>query len=187
MYVPPHRKVTRVSPPKTRVSPPRRPQTRYKAFVIPIINGKYVVVQNAGKYQNLTFIGGGCHERENTKNCALRELAEETRHSVLLRRNQLPNKSQIQFNVTPRERNASRQYLNKNRKQGVSVTMRHNFFLVPIKNNFNNIKRRYHSRRSLTRSEKETINIFLKSKNELNKARSPQLWNFMRKRILEKL
>jgi uncharacterized protein YjaZ len=170
-YVPPHlRKSARI------------PEIRRKVYVIPIINdNKYIVVQNAGKYKNITFIGGGCGKNENIRNCAVRELSEETRQSIRLNRDKIPNKPILTFNVSPNERNASKMYLNNNTRKGVSVTMKHSVFMVPLVNfSFNKIKSLYHSKTNLTRAEQEAVNIYLMNRNQLNKS---QMWDFMRKRV----
>jgi len=162
----------------------RRPQLRYKAFVIPVINGKYVVVQNSST-KNLTFAGGGCQKTElnNIRKCAARELAEETRGSIVLNKSNIPHNAIVTFNISPNERN--KKYLSKNIENGVSVTMRHKVFLVPLKGNFNSIKQKYHSKneRNLTSAERETINIFLMSHNNLK----TKLWKTMKEKVLNKL
>jgi hypothetical protein len=152
------------------------PETRYKAVVIPTIKGKFVVVRyhdTNKKRTDLTFIGGGCGPRENKRNCAIRELKEETRGALNVRKENL--KSRIRpFTSTLR----SERELAKNVREGKKVSMEYHVFFAPLKNTtrIKNIKHRYWTKTNLTKAEKETRGILLRSPTNLE--RGTELWNF---------
>ena len=152
------------------------PETRFKAVVIPTIKGKYVVVRyrdTEKKRTNLTFIGGGCGPRENKRNCAIRELMEETRGALGLTRGNLKNRIRP-FTSTLR----SARELAKNAREGKKVSMEYHVFFAPLKNTtrIKNIKHRYWTKTNLTKAEKETSGILLRSPANLE--RGTELWNF---------
>jgi ADP-ribose pyrophosphatase YjhB (NUDIX family) len=132
-YVPPHLRKT-VSPPRA-VSPRRTPQNRFKAMVVPKVGNKYVVFRYTGS-KDLLFPGGGCGPRQNLRNCALKELREESKNSIRA------NKSNLKNLFYFKNKNRSPKELNKNKVEGVNVTMHYHGYLLDLKN-FDNIKKRY--------------------------------------------
>ena len=168
-YVPPHSLL--------------KPERRYKSVIVLKKGPKYIVVQNR-KTGNLTFPGGGCHSTngkrtENMVNCALRELIEEAHNSIKV------NKLNHLFTFNSNERFNNE--LEKNKKIRKIVTMQYNIFKANVIKNFNHIKRNFHKKpiKNLTKNEKETTNILLKSKNNLFGNRV--MWNFMRNKVLTRL
>ena len=68
-----------------------RPPERHKSIAIPVsyIDGKpYFLLVHDRRYKEWTFVTGGCRRREvyNPLRCALRELEEETRGTINLKR-----------------------------------------------------------------------------------------------------
>lgn len=68
-----------------------RPPERHKAIAIPVsyVEGKpYFLLVHDRRYKEWTFVTGGCRRREvyNPLRCALRELEEETRGTINLKR-----------------------------------------------------------------------------------------------------
>jgi len=153
-YVPPHK---------------RKVENRHKTIIVPKIGNNFVVFQYAkmnpktGR-KNITFPGGGCKRHENQRNCALRELAEET--GILVTRNKL--------NPLFYFKNANRNnYKNSNRNQGVSVTNHYHGFLAPLNSTFNNVTKTF---KTSTLRNKEMNDVYLMSANNLYK--SNRLWKF---------
>jgi hypothetical protein len=164
-YVPPHLRGA-------------KPELRYKTIVIPVIDGKYVVVRDT-KSQNITFIGGGCKQSNLMKNCAVRELSEETKNSIRLQSNRLPNAT---FSFTSKKRSKSE--LANDMKRGLDVTMVYTVFIVDLNDFlFNTIHQNFHTSKN-NHPNKETNNIYLMSRNNLANA---QMWNFMKNHVLPKL
>ena len=154
-----------------------RHQYRYKSIIIPKIGDKYIVVRDA-KYGELTFVTGGCKLRESNIDCALRELAEETRESV-----SVPSLGRPNFTFESRDR--SRAELQADKAQGVFVTMVYNVFIVPIDASFEHIKRLYNSKNFVNERYRETSGIYLMSLDEL--MRSPSTWKFMKDQVLPRM
>jgi hypothetical protein len=155
------------------------PETRYKAVVIPTIKGKFVVVRyhdTNKKRTDLTFIGGGCGPRENKRNCAIRELKEETRGALNVRKENLKNRISP-FTSTLR----SKGELAKNAREGKEVSMEYHVFFAPLNNTtrIKNIKHRYWTKTNLNKAEKETSGILLRSPANLE--RGTELWNFWKR------
>jgi hypothetical protein len=144
-----------------------------------MIGDKYVVVKN-GKTGETAYIGGGCGRNENIRNCALKELAEESKNSIRVNRNRL-----IPFASFSSNERFGKEKSNNLRNQR-QVTLRYTVFKVDLSNknlNFNrNIKSVFNTSRTTRRAYTEMNNIRLMSKNNLNK--DPKLWNFMRRRVL---
>ena len=73
-------------------SPHEQPcRERHKSIAIPVttINNKqYMLIVHDRRYQEWTFVTGGCRRREviNPLRCAVRELEEETRGTINLKR-----------------------------------------------------------------------------------------------------
>jgi hypothetical protein len=148
---------------------------RYKTIVIPKHKDKYVVVKDR-KYQEITFIGGGCKIYETSKNCAFREFIEETVKSINLP--DLPSKPTFSFQS--RERSAAE--LKKDIIENVVVTLHYDVYIVNIPTlNFNEIKKQYHK---VVSFNSETDDIYLKSKDDLKRS---TLWRFMKDNVLNKL
>jgi len=171
-YVPPHL--------RGKSATPFRKNITYKSVVLPMIGNKYVVVKY-GKTGETTFIGGGCGKNENIRNCARKELAEESKNSIIV------NTSMIKpfFSFSSNERFGKEKSNNLRNKR--KVTLRYTVFKVNLSNkNFNrNIKSVFNKSRTTRKAYTEMNNIKLVSKNNLN--RDPKLWNFMRKRVLSRL
>ena len=151
---------------------------RRKALVIPMINNKYIVAKNR-QSGNTTFMGGGCKGSENIRNCARKELREESRHSI---KNTNFEKLFI-VRVTPEYR--SNRELAQNKNRGLYVITNYHVFSLKLKNSFKNIHNRFHAFNPKTKSEMEMSNIMLKSLNNLNK--NQKLWILMREKILPEL
>lgn len=127
-YVPPHlRSSRRQSPPKNRPK-----LKRFKVVVFPkmLHGGKYIFVRNS-KTGDLTLPSGGCGFGENLKNCAKKELAEETKNSV-------PVKNLVQvFHFTNNNRS---NYPTNNRR---NITMNYTGYLLKVNKNFKNIEQNF--------------------------------------------
>jgi ADP-ribose pyrophosphatase YjhB (NUDIX family) len=156
-YVPPHRK------PK-----PLKPEVRFKVLVIPRIGDKIVVVRDA-KSGELTVPGGGCPPRykNNLRNCAAKELSEETRRSIIQNRNSI----QPFFSFRTKNRPPD-QKLNDN-KRGIIVTTVYTVYTVEVGSNFKNIENSFKTKSQMTNFEKnskeysETSEILLMSTKNL--------------------
>ena len=172
-YVPPHRKKLTNNIPEGFSLNLRR-----KTLVIPVINNKYIVTKYKNKGET-TFISGGCKTNENIRNCAGKELGEESRYSIKNRN----FKKNFTFNVGPKYRSPEELAQNKNRKI-VVVTTYHTFFLKPTKT-FKNIYNNFHKFIPRTKTEKEMSNIMLMSLNNLNK--NSKLWVIMKNKVLPEL
>ncbi len=166
-YVPIHRR-SNIAPPPHRINvlpPPPPGKTsvkRVKVLVVPKIHNKYVLVKNK-KSGNSTFIGGGCGFHNNLKNCAHKELDEETKKSIKL------NKINNYATYFTNKRRSPREQENNN-KRGLNVTVYYYLFMPNISNkNFGKIKRNFNSfnTRTVTKNYNETSNIFLVPKNSL--------------------
>ena len=172
-----------------------RHEYRYKSIVIPVIKDAYVLVKDA-KYNELTFIIGGCKLREipNTSSarfdkdytsyitCALRELKEETRgvFGQVSRDALVPG---FKFSST----NRSRAELAKDKRDGIFVTMLYTVYFLPLdipKSKFKFVQDAFHRRTPKNPEEAETSDIVLKTKAELKDAK---MWRFMKEHVLHKL
>jgi len=79
------------SPNNPEETPPKKERERHKSIAIPVStidNKQYMLIVHDRRYQEWTFVTGGCRRREvlNPLRCAIRELEEETRGTVSLRR-----------------------------------------------------------------------------------------------------
>ena len=166
-YVPPHLRGSAL-----------KKELRHKTIVVPMIDGKYVVVRDA-RSQDITFPGGGCGQRENIRNCAVRELSEETRRSINLRK--IKNNPAFTFTSTKR----SRSELENDKKRGLEVSTMYHVFVIDLSHmSFDNIKKSFHSQTKLNKSQLEMNNIFLMNKRQLVDSK---MWTFMRNQVLHKL
>ena len=130
--------------------------TRYKSIIIPKYNDKYIIVKDK-KYQELTFIGGGCKLNEQPLKCALREFKEETLNSLNIS-NYIQHPT---FHFESRERSKSE--LRKDKAHKIVVTMQYNVYIVDLTTlNFSNVKRKYNSE-LMKLQNSETDDILLKS------------------------
>ena len=159
----------------------------YKAVVIPKLKNKsLVVVQHAKSYgapfKNLTFPGGGCHRSKN-KNCAFKELKEETRNSVRAKNFKYLNtvtssyrtNKELKNNKSPTKRNYSR-----------TVTTHYDIYGLDVNNKISNIKKRYQTFVIPYKNKKaytETNNINSRTINNLRKPNS-RMWWLMRNLVL---
>lgn len=128
-YVPPHMR---------GITPTPTPHDRYKAIVVPKIGNNFVVFRYTGT-KNLTFPGGGCGFGKNLRNCALKELREESKNSITAKKSNLKNFFYFS------NKNRSKSELKNNREKRINVTMHYYGYLLNLKNNFDNIKQRYNS------------------------------------------
>jgi ADP-ribose pyrophosphatase YjhB (NUDIX family) len=129
-YVPPHLRGT---------VPTLTPQNRFKAIVVPKIGNNFVVFRYTGT-NDLTFPGGGCGFGKNLRNCAVKELREESKNSITANKSNLKNLFQF------KNKNRSPKELKRNREvEKVNVTMHYYGYLLNLKNEFDKIKQRYNS------------------------------------------
>ena len=155
-------------------------EIRYKSIVIPKIGSKYVVVKDK-KYGEYTFVIGGCKKSETSTQCALRELAEETRNAVSINARLMQQPS---FTFDSRDRSPSE--LRTDKKEGVVVTMRYNAFVVPLEASFDQIQRNYNAHKfTNNKAYAETSGIYLMTLSELMK--SEKTWRMMKDNVLPKL
>jgi ADP-ribose pyrophosphatase YjhB (NUDIX family) len=161
-YAPPHKRKA-----ETNIDPPPKRKLvenhRNKSLIIPKIGNKFVIYQYAkvnpktGK-KNLTFPGGGCKKGENRRNCARRELAEETGLVVT------SNKLRHAFYFP----NANREnYKESNLQRGLKVTNHYHGYLLPLNTMFNNVIRTFKTSKI---KNNELNNVYLMSRNNLNKS-----------------
>ena len=111
-----------------------KPVTRLKAIVVPRIGNKLVVVRHSSG--DLTFPGGGCRYGSNPRECAIKELLEETRKTINKKVKNLNNNS---YMFTSKLRSPNE--LASDKKNGINVTSEYHVFLVPVFENFENIKK----------------------------------------------
>ena len=109
---------------------------RQKVIVIPKFGTKVVVVRNKGSGQ-LTFPGGGCNSRENSRTCAAKELREETRGVIT------KNNKNLQYLFSFPNRGRVQNHLINNFKKGRVVTQIYDVYSValnkkPSRTNFRN-------------------------------------------------
>jgi hypothetical protein len=96
-------------------------EERHKAIAIPVsfVEGKmrFLTVRDR-RFKEWIFVTGGCRKREifNPIKCALRELEEETRGVVNLKKGQYSTFKFYSKNRTPEE-------LEKDRRDGIDVTL----------------------------------------------------------------
>jgi hypothetical protein len=164
------------------VSAKPRKSITTKAYVLPMIGNKYVVgnfkLKN-GKFEK-TFIGGGCGDYENIRNCAIKELGEESKETIRInnRKKMIPL-----FSFISKERFGKEIQNNINNKR--NVTLRYTVFKVDLSNkNFNKIKSNFKNSTLTNKKYMELNNIHLMSLENLRKA---NMWNFMKRRILSHL
>lgn len=168
-YVPPHLRKNYVKVWKNTTNKILEKNNRNKSLIVPKIGNKFVIFQYAkvspktGK-KNLTFPGGGCKKGENRRNCARRELAEET--GIVVTRNKL--KHSFYFPNAIREN-----YKEINARKGLNVTNHYHGYLLPLNLTFNNIVRTFRNSKIRNR---ELNNVYLMSRNNLNK--SNRLYKF---------
>ena len=176
-YVPPHKRQ-------------KRSEVRYKSIVIPYIETRYnnrtstsyVLVKDA-KFNEYTFIVGGCKKNEQATTCALRELKEETRGIL---GNVSRHALDVGFQFDSKERSAAER--KKDAIEGVDVTMRYTVYYLRLdmtKTAFNDIRERFTKMRPKKAENNETSDIVLKTKHELEE--SNKLWSFMKERVLPRL
>jgi hypothetical protein len=159
--------------------------------VIPVVGNSYVLVKDA-KYNELTFIVGGCKLREIGKDnlfetdyssytkCALRELNEETRGVF-----QNVSSEHLVNGFKFASNNRSKKELEKDKREGVIVTMRYTVYFLPMdirKDQFKFLRNQFHANEPTDGGE--TSDIVIKTKRELEKA---NMWRFMKDNVLHKL
>lgn len=147
MYVPPHRKKA----------------IRRKVAIVPVLNGKYIMVQNK-THNQLTFIGGGCGNGKNNRQCAYDEMFEESRGT--LKRQNFSLKDVFGFNGNRK--------LEGHNNKGQNIVSRYRVFMgTPTRRiNFNrNVRNKFHATNvsRLAKKFRETSNIKRATLNNLNK------------------
>ena len=100
--------------------------TRLKAIAIPMIENKLVVVRDSSG--DLTFPGGGCRYGSNTRECAVKELYEETKKTI---QKNVRNLRHL-FMFTSKLRSEKEQINDK--EKGIDVTSEYHVFAVPVEN-----------------------------------------------------
>jgi hypothetical protein len=151
-------------------------ETRYKSVVV-LRQGKDFIVVRDKKSGDWTFVVGGCKLGENSKNCARRELREETRNTI--RANHLNHL--FHFMSTRRSRSEKA----KNNAEGKRVTMRYNVYKSNVNKNIRRIKNNFHRTRPRTNANAETTNINKKSRENL--LRRGVMWDFMVNHVLRRI
>jgi len=137
-------------------------------------------------YKNITFPGGGCklnelanprvlnmkeedrqyYLRNKLRNCAIRELYEETKESIKLFRSNLPDKATFYFKSTKRSPEEQKE---DNRKR-IKVTLIYLVYVIDIGDVvFNNIKKKFKNQSNLEKKKfKNQSNL---EKNNIKKIR----------------
>lgn len=98
---------------------------RKKVIIVPRFGNKVVVVRNKGS-QQLTFPGGGCNSRENSRTCAAKELREETRGVI----NKKGSNLELLFSFPSRNRVPN--HLLNNLRKGQVVTQVYDVYSVTV-------------------------------------------------------
>lgn len=105
-----------------------RKEERHKAIAIPVsfVDGKpRFLTARDRRFKEWIFVTGGCRKREifNPIKCALRELYEETRGVINLKKGQYSTFKFYSKNRTPEE-------LEKDKKEGVEITSVYHVFII---------------------------------------------------------
>lgn len=153
-----------------------RRQTRYKSVVVPILNGKYLSVNDV-KNDETTFVVGGCKQKESSKTCALRELREETYGAL----GEFSDSDLVRVGEFY-SRDRSRSELNKDLLEGVFVTMKYTVYFLYVDKHWTDVKRTYYANMRRSTHRRETNGIYLLSKNDYETRL--KMWEFMRKNVL---
>ena len=147
---------------------------RYKGYVILKHGSKYIVFRDT-KSKEVSFAGGGCGKNNghNRRNCARRELREESKGALNLKRNNLIPAFNFESNTRfPGE--------NTHTRQGQKIVQHYHVFQANIHEPFDDIRKRFHASHSHNK-EMNQINLV-----RLNNARVPW-WNFMRVHFLPRV
>lgn len=157
-------------------------ERRYKAVVIPVINGKYLSVRDA-KHGETTFVVGGCRlsELSKFKSCALRELREETYGALgTVRKEDLIHAGLFV------SRNRSDAELQKDIKSGVVVTMVYHVYFVPVNKpweGLGGVKETFFRNLKKQRGKNiETDDVYLLQKKDYESKRD--MWWFMKSNVI---
>ena len=148
--------------------------TRQKGYVILKHHGRYIVFRDA-KTKEITMAGGGCgrNNGHNRRNCARRELKEESKGALNLKRNNL----RPAFNFISNVRFAGE---SKKTNSGQKILQHYHVFNVNVKEPFNDIRKRFHASQAPNK-EMNQINLV-----NLNNKRVPW-WNFMKTHFLPRM
>ena len=148
--------------------------TRFKGYVIVRHNGKYIVFRHAESKQ-ITPAGGGCQKENgyNKRNCARRELREESKGALNLRRTNLRNAFNFVSNVRfPGE--------NTQTKKGQKILQHYYVFTANVNRpSFSKIKQRFNNSKN-TNKEMNQIHLV-----NLNNNRVPW-WPFIKTHVINK-
>ena len=156
-------------------------ERRYKAVVIPVINGKYLSVRDA-EHGETTFVVGGCRRSElsNFKSCALRELREETYGALgTVRREDLHHAGSFV------SRNRSDAELRKDVKSGVVVTMVYHVYFTHVNKPWegrDGVRETFFRNLKKQKRNIETNDIYLLQKKDYESKRD--MWWFMKTNVL---
>ena len=153
-------------------------EVRRKTLVVPKIGNKYVV----GKYKTTgetTFFGGGCGSKNTNVNCALKELRNESRHSI----HNKNLKNLFTFEVNDRYRSKNERA--NNLERGLKVFSKYRVFSLSPKNSFNTIHKRFHAYTPRSSAEDEMSNIMLKNIKNLNK--NSKVWVLIRNQVIPRI
>lgn len=148
--------------------------TRQKGYVVLRHRGKYIVFRDT-KSKEYTFAGGGCgrNNGHNRRNCARRELREESKGALNLKRNNLSPLFNFISNVRfPGE--------NTHTAKGQKIQQHYHVFRANIHEPFKHVLEKFHASKS-SNKEMNQMNLV-----NLNNTRVPW-WNFMRTHFLPKV
>ena len=168
-------------------------EERHKGIAIPVsfVDGKprFLTVRDR-RFKEWIFVTGGCRKREifNPLRCALRELEEETRGVVNLKKGLY---SSFKFSI----KNRSSEELEKDHKEGIEVTSVYNVFIIEFNiprqvqlhliKKFNEEKDKMEERKKAKLSIKKTYdeNDFM-SFDTLEEFNRKKRWDFIVKSVM---
>ena len=148
--------------------------TRQKGYVILKHHGRYIVFRDA-RTKEITMAGGGCgrNNGHNRRNCARRELKEESKGALNLKRNNLRPAfnfiSNVRFNGESKTTN-----------DGKKILQHYHVFNVNVKEPFNDILKRFHASKAPDK-EMNQINLVNLNNNKVH------WWNFMKTHFLPRM
>jgi len=169
-------------------------EVRHKVVVIPVSflsdKPKFLTVKDS-KSKEWTFITGGCKKKEipNTLSCALRELEEETRGAVNLKKGKFKS-----FTFSSKSR--SKEELDKDNREGIQVSTLHHVYIFELNKTpaeQNRIKSQFSKHKEMVIQRKkndQTVKKMYDENDELEFEtleefnRHPKIWDFIIKNII---
>ena len=147
---------------------------RQKGYVILKHQGQYIVFRDA-KSKEITLAGGGCGKinGHNRRNCARRELKEESKGALNLKRNNL----RPAFNFISNVRFAGEPEKTNN---GKKILQHYHVFNVNVKEPFDDVRKRFYASKSPNR-EMNQINLVNLNNNKVH------WWSFMKNHFLPRM